>query len=244
MIFSCFFKALGQLDDPKFLRVVFLGIALSLATLLGVYALFLGAMDFFIPEKISIPFVGEVGGIDTLLSWGSFFFMIVLSIFLMVPVAVLFVGFFLEDICTAVEARHYSTAPPARKVPLSDSIIDSINFLGVLIAVNTVALLLYAFSGPFAPLVFWAVNGYLLGREYFQLVALRRHSRNEAKSLRKKNFGTIWFAGILMAAPLSIPLLNLIIPVIGVATFTHLYHRLAANDSSNQNLGFQSHPTE
>jgi CysZ protein len=30
-----------------------------------------------------------------------------------------------------------------------------------------------------------------------------------------------------MAVPLSIPLINLLIPVLGAATFTHLYHRLA-----------------
>jgi uncharacterized protein involved in cysteine biosynthesis len=39
--------------------------------------------------------------------------------------------------------------------------------------------------------------------------------------------GKVWLAGILMAAPLSIPLVNLVIPVLGVATFTHLFHRLA-----------------
>ena len=36
-----------------------------------------------------------------------------------------------------------------------------------------------------------------------------------------------WLAGTLMAAPLSIPLVNLLVPVLGVATFTHLFHRLA-----------------
>ena len=30
----------------------------------------------------------------------------------------------------------------------------------------------------------------------------------------------------LMALPLSIPLVNLVIPILGAATFTHLFHRL------------------
>ena len=102
------------------------------------------------------------------------------------------------------------------------------NFFGVLIVVNTVALLLYAFVGPFAPLMFWAVNGYLLGREYFQTVAARRMTRAEAKALRKAHRGKIWLAGTLMAAPLSLPFVNLVIPVLGVATFTHLFHRIGA----------------
>ncbi len=99
-------------------------------------------------------------------------------------------------------------------------------FWGLMIVANIFALILYAFSGPFAPLVFWSVNGFLLGREYFTLVAMRRLGRAGAKSLRAENSAQIWLAGTLMAAPLSIPILNLIIPVLGVATFTHLFHRL------------------
>jgi hypothetical protein len=30
-----------------------------------------------------------------------------------------------------------------------------------------------------------------------------------------------------MAVPLSVPVLNLVVPVIGVAVFTHQFHRLA-----------------
>ena len=29
-----------------------------------------------------------------------------------------------------------------------------------------------------------------------------------------------------MAAPLTVPILNLVVPVLGAATFTHLFHRL------------------
>jgi uncharacterized protein involved in cysteine biosynthesis len=88
------------------------------------------------------------------------------------------------------------------------------------------ALVLYAFAGPLIPVVFWSVNGWLLGREYFGLVAMRRLGRQGAKELRAAHKGKIWLAGTLMAAPLSIPLVNLVIPVLGVATFTHLFHAL------------------
>jgi uncharacterized protein involved in cysteine biosynthesis len=85
---------------------------------------------------------------------------------------------------------------------------------------------LYVLSGPFAPLVFWAVNGYLLGREYFQMAAMRRLGRDGAAALRRRHRGQIFAAGLLMAAPLSLPLVNLVVPVLGAATFTHLFHRL------------------
>lgn len=72
------------------------------------------------------------------------------------------------------------------------------------------------------------MNGFLLGREYYTLAAIRRVGRAEAKRLRSRNMGTIWLAGILMAMPLSVPLVNLVIPILGAATFTHLFHRLQA----------------
>jgi len=68
----------------------------------------------------------------------------------------------------------------------------------------------------------------LLGREFFMTVALRRLPRDEARTMRRRNFTTVWMAGTLMAMPLSVPVVNLLVPVLGAATFTHLYHRLAA----------------
>jgi uncharacterized protein involved in cysteine biosynthesis len=62
--------------------------------------------------------------------------------------------------------------------------------------------------------------------EYITLVAIRRIGRAEAKAFRRKHRGTVWLAGILMAIPLSVPLINLLIPILGAATFTHIYHSL------------------
>ena len=228
MIFASFFKALGQIGDPRFRRVRGLGVLLALALLAAVYAGFLVLINSFVPGTIDLIFVGPITGIDALLGWGSLFLMLGLSVFLMVPVASAFSGLFLEDIADAVEDRHYPGLPPVTPVRLGDSLVDSLNFLGLVIAANVLALVLYIFAGPFIPVVFWAVNGWLLGREYFTLVATRRIGREGAKALRAQNSGRIWLAGILMAAPLSVPLVNLVIPVLGVATFTHLFHRMAA----------------
>ncbi len=226
MIFGDFLRALRQIGDRRFRRVLALGLLLTFVLLLGVYGLFLGAIQIFTPEVIEIPFVGPVGGLDTLLSWGSLLFMIGLSIFLMMPVASAFTGLFLEDVAQAVEDRHYPNLPPVPRLPAWDALVDSVNFFGLLIGVNVLALVLYAFAGPFIPVVFWAVNGFLLGREYFTLVAMRRLGRTGARGLRRRHPLAIWSAGTLMAAMLSVPVINLVIPILGVATFTHLFHRL------------------
>ncbi len=232
MILSDFLRALGQLGDARFRSVLLRGIGLTVLLLAGVTVLFVTAIGWFVPDQITLPWVGSLSGLDTILSWGSVVLMIGLSVFLMVPVAAAFTGFFLDDVADAVEARHYPALPPAPSVPLATALIDSVNFLGVIIAVNIVALIAYPFSGPFAPLLFWVVNGYLLGREYFTLVAMRRLGRQGARDLRRRHSGQIWLAGALMAAPLSIPLVNVLVPVLGVATFTHLYHRLQAQAPS------------
>lgn len=228
MIFSAFFKALGQLGDRRFRRVVFLGVLLALALLFGIYVLFLQIIWWLSPETIDLPVIGPITGMHTLLGWTSVFFMIGLSVFLMVPVASAFTGLFLEDVADAVEDRHYPQLPPATPLSLSEGLRQSVNFLGIVIAVNAGALFLYPFVGPGIPILFWAVNGYLLGREYFSLVALRRLPPGEVKAMRRRNRWTLWAAGTLMAAPLTVPILNLAIPVLGVATFTHLYHQLAS----------------
>ncbi len=214
------------MTDRPFRRVLLIGVLLSVTLLVAVYAGFLALIQMVTPETIDIPFVGPVGGLDTLLSWGSAVLMIGLSVFLMMPVASAFTGLFLEDVAQAVEDKHYPALPAVPRIPLMDGIIDSANFFALLIAVNALALILYAFAGPFVPVVFWLVNGFLLGREYFTLVAMRRLGRAGARALRARHWGQIWLAGTLMAAPLSVPLVNLLIPVLGAATFTHLFHRL------------------
>jgi uncharacterized protein involved in cysteine biosynthesis len=75
--------------------------------------------------------------------------------------------------------------------------------------------------------VFWAVNGWLLGREYFQLVAARRLGHRAATQLRKRHALQIWALGAVMAVPLSVPVVNLFVPVLGVAAYCHMYHRLS-----------------
>lgn len=228
MIWQSFSRALGQWSDPRFRRVVALGVGLTLGLLVAVYALFLWAIGALTPDSFALPFVGEVGGLHAILSIGSVFVMLVLSVFLMVPVASAFSGLFLDDVVDAVEARHYPALPPARRLSFGDGLIASVNFFGIVLVANLFALLLWPFAGPFVPLVFWAVNGWLLGQEYFTLVAMRRMDKAQAKGLARMNRGTIWLAGALMAAPLSVPVLNLLIPVFGAATFTHLFHGLAA----------------
>ncbi|SLN72423.1 EI24 domain-containing protein [Roseisalinus antarcticus] len=226
MIFADFLKAVRQLSDPRFRRVFWLGIALTLALLVMVYALLLWVIQSVSDGALTLPDGRAITWVGDLLSIGSIFLMIVLSVVLMVPVASAITSLFLEDVAQAVEDRHYPGLPPAPGLSFSDGLRDTVNFLGTLLGANLVAIVLYVMLPFAAPFIFYALNGFLLGREYFQIAAMRREGRAGAKALRQKHILTIWFAGCLMAVPLTIPLVNVLVPILGAATFTHLYHRL------------------
>lgn len=226
VIFSSFLATLGQLGDRRFRKVLFIGIGLTFALLVAAYASLLALLDWAGAEDMLAGLVGDRNWIGDLINLTSFFVMIFLSVFLMVPVASAITSMFLDEVAEAVEDKHYRHLPKADGTSFYDSLRDTVNFLGLLIAVNLLAFVLYALFPPLTPIIFWGVNGFLLGREYYTIAAIRRVGRTRAKELRRKHRTTIWAAGILMAMPLSIPLVNLLIPILGAATFTHIYHRL------------------
>ncbi len=224
MIPAAFLAAIGQLPDPRFRRVLFLGVGLTVLLLWAAYALVFFGVSWLLPDTITLPWIGEVGFVDQILSWGSLILMMILSVFLMVPVASAFTGMFLDDVADAVEERYYPGLPPVEPVPFIDNLRESLGFLGVMVGTNILALVLY--FTPLAPFVFYGLNGFLLGREYYRMVAVRRLGHAGAKAAFRRNFLTVWVAGALMAVPLTIPLMNLVVPILGAATFTHLFHRL------------------
>jgi CysZ protein len=232
MIFTDFSRALSQLPDPRFRRVLLLGVGGTIALLVGAYLIVLWVITAFLGGDITLPLIGTVSWVGNLLGWGSLALMLLLSVFLMVPVASAITSFFLEDVADAVEQAFYPGLPPVPRTSLADMLRETVGFLALLIFANLLAFGLYLFVPFLSPLIFYGLNGFLLGREYFQVAAMRREGRTRALELQSRHRGQIWLAGCLMAVPLTVPLLNLVIPVLGAATFTHLYHRIAAAEAA------------
>lgn len=225
-LFQDFQLALAQLTDRKFQSVLWRSIGLTFAMLAATFYAFTILIGWAIPDATTLPFIGEVENMGAIISGGALIAMFLLSAFLMFPVASLVIGFFVEDIADAVEAKHYAHLAPAQNIPFADVMLDAAKFMGIMILANLFALIIYFASTLLAPIIFWLVNGFLLGREYFQLVAARRLGMKAANKLRKKHMMEIWIAGTLMAIPLSIPVVNLLVPLLGVAVFTHQFHRI------------------
>lgn len=221
--------ALGWADllRPATLRLVLAGAALTIALFIGLQAAIFWALRLMVPGGFSLPWLGEVQ-IGPVLSWGSLALFPLMGIFLMAPVAALFSGLFAENVAAEVERRHY---PLRQGVSLDfmDSLLESLAVMAAVLGVGLVALLLTPFLGPLAPALFYGANGWLLGREFFQMAARRHLSEPEARSLRRRHSGTILITGALVAVGLTVPLLNIALPLLAAAAFTHLYHRVSGS---------------
>lgn len=227
MILGDFTRALAQLGDARFQSVLWRGIGLTLALLAALLWLAVHAADVLTPARLTLPWVGTVGGLHWLSGGVAAFAMLLLSGFLMVPVAAAFTGLFLDEVAAAVEARHYPGLPAARRQGWAEMLGGGLRLTLLSLGVNLVALLFYLLSGPLAPLVFWAVNGALIGREYAEGAALRHLSPAAARGLIRANRGQIFTLGLLLAVVMTVPVVNLAAPVLAAAAFTHLVTRLA-----------------
>ncbi len=228
MIFFAFLHALFDLLNPKALKILAKGIGLALLLLATLYVVLVKILAATLPPVVDMPLIGPLDTSGALLTWGAFFAMLGLSVVLMGPVASAFIGLFIEEVAEDVESRHYPALPPLAEKPLGQSVEASLRFFALVVGANLAALALMVIPlfWPFAPFIFAGVNGYLLGREYFQMVALRRLAPAEARALYEAHKGKVIAAGVLMALPLAVPLVNLAVPVLGAATFTHLYHKI------------------
>ena len=161
-------------------------------------------------------------------------FLSILSIVLVVtalfPVfATLIIGFFLEDIVTAVEKKHYPDIPAARPQPVLEVISSTLRFALLVMGLNLLFLPLYLillFLPPLNLVLYYMLNGYFVSREYFELIAKRRMEPAMASQFRKINRGKVLIAGIIIIFLLTIPIVNILMPVIATAFMVHVFHSL------------------
>ena len=209
---SAVVKAFSQLGDPPIRRVITLTLLLSLLAI----ALLL-ALAWWLVGWLS----GLQGWWGDAAQFGGILATIVVAWFTFPALAATIASLFSDDVIDAVEARHYPGKPPAKPVPIWASVLDGLKLAGLSLLINLVALP-FLFVPPLYAVISWGLGGYLLGREYFEMVAFRRLSRQDAHDLLRRYRGRFTLAGILIAVTLTIPILNLIAPVIATAFMVHL----------------------
>lgn len=211
---TAFLRALGQLTDPPILRVLGASVMLSLACFLAAW--------FGIGWLLTSVQLTDFGWLDTALDVLGGLATLVLTWFLFPLLASVFIGLFLERVATAVEGRHYRHLPPAPGIPWGLAVWCSVRFLALVLVLNTLLLLLW-FVPPAYPIGYFAVNGVLLGREYFELVALRRVDPATMRRLRARHSLELLGAGAFGAFLLTIPLVNFLAPVLLTAAMVHRF---------------------
>jgi CysZ protein len=139
---------------------------------------------------------------------------------------ILVLGFFLDRIIQSIERRHYPSLPPPRQIGIGPSLASALRLALLGLALNLLALPLYFFLPVANVVVYLGINGYLVGREYFEAVASRRLERPRVRALWHRYRWRLSIAGAIVAFLLSIPVVNLAAPIIGVAFLVHLFQGL------------------
>ena len=215
------FRAFGDLFSPEFRSVLVKALGLTIALFIAVLIITEVLIASF--THFSWPWA------DRLVEVGTGLALIVAFFFLLSPVTAAFAGLFLDQIAEKVEERHYPWDPRGTPLPVGRAILISIQFFVVVLLVNLAVLPMVFFGiGAF---VLVAANAYLIGREYFEMVAMRHMPVEEAKMLRKENSPTVFIAALLPAFMSLVPFVNLAVPLFSTAYFTHLFKSVQASSA-------------
>jgi len=137
----------------------------------------------------------------------------------------LIISFFDVQIIRVIENHDYPEAKRISEAHFWPEFWYDVRFALRAIFLNIIVLPLYLV--PVLNLfLFYLLNGYLLGSEFFMMVACRHVNRADSIALYRKHRGMILRAGMVIALLASIPLLNLLAPFWGIAVMVHLYHGL------------------
>jgi CysZ protein len=230
MILDAARAAAGHLFSPPFRGVFFKTLGL---TLLALIALWFGLSEAV--QWLALPWIDTLmPGAPQTAGWLGLIASIAVGIgialglaLLIAPVTAIVAGIFLDDVAELVERTDFPADPPGKPVPTLASVIMSLKFFGVVVLGNLLALLLLLVPGVNIA-AFFVINGYLIGREFFEFAAMRFRPEDEAKTLRRRNAGTVFLAGLVIAAFMAVPLLNLLTPLFACAMMVHLHKGVAA----------------
>ena len=209
-------RALAQIDDPAFLRVILASAACSALGFLLLAAAIGWPIHLALAEHGWLAWLGPVvGGLLAALA----------ALLLFLPVAAAIASLFVETVAQAVEARWYPAMPPGRPASFAEQAIDGLG-LGVrLLLWQCLAALLALLLPGLGALLGWAIAAWGVGRGLFLAVAMRRMDRARATALYRARRPAVLAQGAIIAACGMVPVLNLFAAVLGVAAMVHVLHR-------------------
>jgi CysZ protein len=233
-MFDAALKALEQLLSRPFRAVLLKSIALALVLLLALgiglhrlIAWLIGGGGGWLEGSLGGNAHGPINALEWMLTIAAGFGLIAGAIFLMPAVTSIVGGLYADEIADLVEREYYPADRPGTPVPIVRALIEGIKAALLALVVYLVALPFLLLAGVGA-IIFFIATAFLLGRVYFELAAMRFHPVDEAKRLRKARQGSVFVAGLLIAAFVSIPIVNLATPLFGMALMVHMHKRLTS----------------
>jgi len=211
------FRAMRDVLSPEFRSILWKAIGLTLLVFIGLLAaLWVGSAALLV---LPWPWLDEV------IAGAASLVLLVVFFFLMAPVTAIFAGLFLDTAADIVEVSHYPGDTKGNPPSAWSSAVMGLQFGLLVLAVNIV-ILPTVFLGIGVAIMLIA-NAYLLGREYFTMVAMRHMPARQAANLRKINSGRVWAAGLVPAGLALIPFLNILVPLFSTSYFVHIFKKIA-----------------
>ncbi len=166
----------------------------------------------------------ERGWLDTLVNWAAGILTGVGGWFMLPVLTVLIAGLFQENVIRRVDNLFYPDAAPHANLRFWPELWQDIKFTAWALLLNLFVLPFYFLAVGFPVSV--VLNGYLLGREFFEAVAGYHLWKENAKKLGKQYRGSIYAGGLVITLMTLLPLLNLVVPVFAVVWMVHVYHHI------------------
>lgn len=221
-MFSGLYLAIEQLGDPRIRGVIVRAVLISAV----IFVALMVAAGWLL-SGLSMFGIGWLDGAVSFLGGSAAF---VIGLFLFPAFTGIIISFMLEEIAAAVEARHYPDLPAAREEPVLEMVANAVRFAAVTVFLNLVVfvlvvpvMLITIVLIPFIPFVFYALNGYLLGREYFEFAAVRRLDPVNGRALRRRYKIRVFVCGVAIAVLMTIPFVNWLMPVVAAAYMVHVF---------------------
>jgi len=216
-MFTDAIDAFNQIFTPPFRKVLIRSLALTL----GVLALIWLGLDRLATSWMTTPWPW----LDTLIAIAAALGLLVGLVFLVAPVSALVAGFYLDELAETVE-RSIAPDRVGSALPGGQAMWLAVKFAAVSVLVNLFALALLLLPG-INLIAFLGANAYLLGREYFELAALRYRPLAEVRAMRSTHGLYLFICGLFIAALVAIPVVNLLTPLFATAFMVRIHKRIA-----------------
>jgi CysZ protein len=227
------FTALSDVLSPPLRAILWraIGLALVLVAVLAIalqrlLSWFAGSGAVWLEASLGAGFHTPLNILSWILSIAAGLGVVVGAVFLMPAITSLVASVFVDDVAGIVERGHYPAEPPGTALPVGLALREGVKTAALTLLVYLIALPFVLLAGA-GFIVFFVATAWLLGREYFELAAMRFRNPGEAKAMRKQHALTVFVAGLIIAAFVSIPIVNLATPLFGMAFMVHLHKRLS-----------------